>query len=296
MRLLVLGSGGQLGSELARWPWGTGVELSLRSRAELDITDAAAIERAVGDCDLVVNAAAYTAVDRAETEPERAFQVNRHAPGLLARACARGGQPLVHVSTDYVFDGSKAGAYVEDDPQAPLGVYGASKAAGEAAIRDSWDKHFILRTSWVMGAFGNNFAKTMLRLAREKDSLRVVADQFGRPTLARELAGVIERIVARQHAGAPIVYGTYHFAAAGRASWCDVARSIVELQAPHSGRNPPVHAITTAEYPTPAKRPQNSELDTGKLERALELQPRPWQDGLADLVRELLTPPAAPKP
>jgi dTDP-4-dehydrorhamnose reductase len=288
MQVLVLGSAGQLGRELGRWSWPREVALTLRSRAEVDITDPRAVEQAVGEADVVVNAAAYTAVDRAETEVERAFQVNRDASALLAQACARGGQALLQVSTDYVFDGSKAGAYVEDDPVAPLGVYGASKLAGEEAIRATWEQHWIVRTSWVMGAFGNNFAKTMLRLAREKDRLRVVADQHGRPTLARELASVIAQIVQRKLEGTPIAWGTYHFAAAGRASWCDVARHIVELQAAHTGRKPPVDAITTAEYPTPAKRPQNSELDTAKLERALGFRPAAWQDGMSELVNELL--------
>lgn len=288
MRVLIVGSAGQLGRELGRFAWPAGIELVSRSRAELDITDADAARRAIESVDVVINAAAYTAVDRAETEVERAFQVNRDGPALLARACAQRGQPLIHVSTDYVFDGSKAGAYVEDDPIAPLGAYGASKAAGEQAVREQLSQHWIVRTSWVMGAFGANFAKTMLRLAGEKDRLRVVADQFGRPTLARDLAATLARIVERHSRGEPAPYGTYHFASAGRASWWDVATTIVQLQAPSTGRTPPVDAITTADYPTPAKRPQNSELDTSKLERALGLQPPPWQAGMAQLVSELL--------
>lgn len=288
MRVLIVGKGGQLASELLRAEWPSGLHVDALSEAELDITQAAAVEAALDRAELVINAAAYTAVDKAESERERAYAVNRDGPSNLAHSCAQSGAPLLHVSTDYVFDGSKPSPYLEDDATEPLGVYGASKAAGELAVRSSCRKHVIVRTSWVVSAFGQNFVKTMLRLAAERDRLRVVADQFGRPTPAKALAAVLVRIVQRYAEGSPIPWGTYHFAGAGRTSWHGLAQAVIDLQAAVTGRNPPVDAITTADFPTPAKRPQNSELDTHKLEKALGLTIAPWQAGVADIVEELL--------
>jgi dTDP-4-dehydrorhamnose reductase len=294
MRVLIVGRGGQLASELLRAEWPSGLHVDALSEAELDITQAAAVEAALDQAELVINAAAYTAVDKAESERERAYAVNRDGPANLAHSCAQSGAPLLHVSTDYVFDGSKPSPYLEDDATEPLGVYGASKAAGELAVRSSCRKHIIVRTSWVVSAFGQNFVKTMLRLAAERDRLRVVADQFGRPTPAKALAAVLVRIAQRYAEGSPIPWGTYHFAGAGRTSWHGLAQAVIDLQAPVTGRNPPVDAITTADFPTPAKRPQNSELDTHKLEKALGLTIAPWQAGVADIVEELLAQAQAP--
>jgi dTDP-4-dehydrorhamnose reductase len=291
MRVLIIGKGGQLGSELLRAEWPSGLEAHGLSEAELDITQAAAVETALEGAELVINAAAYTAVDKAESERDRAYAVNRDGPANLAYSCARSGAPLFHISTDYVFDGSKPSPYLEDDATEPLGVYGASKAAGEVAVRSSCREHMIVRTSWVVSAFGHNFVKTMLRLAAERDRLRVVADQFGRPTPAKALAAVLVRIAQRYAEGSPPPRGTYHFAAAGRTSWHGLAQAVVELQAPITGRNPPVDPITTADFPTPAKRPQNSELATDKLEKALGLTIAPWRAGVADIVEELLRQP-----
>lgn len=288
MDVVVLG-GGQLARELGRAKWPEPLRLRLLTRAELDITQRPAVELALTNASLVINAAAYTAVDKAETEHDLAFRVNAEAPGVLAEVCARTGAPLLHVSTDYVFDGTKSTAYVEDDATAPLGVYGASKLEGERLVRAKLDQHWIVRTSWVVSAFGNNFVKTMLRLASERDRLRVVADQFGRPTPTKTLAGAMVSIATRHLLGGPSVpWGTYHCAAAGRASWHELASKVVELQAPYTNRRPPVDAISTAEYPTPAKRPSNSELDTSKLERALGEAALPWQRGIQDIVSELL--------
>jgi dTDP-4-dehydrorhamnose reductase len=289
MRIGIIGSNGQLGTELQRASWPSGTRLEARSHAELDISEPLAVARFAAEVDLVVNAAAYTAVDKAEAEPQLAFRANRDGARHLAVACEQAGRALIHVSTDYVFDGTKSGAYQEDDAIAPLGVYGTSKAEGEAAVRAECSRHVILRTSWVVSAYGNNFVKTMLRLARERDRLRVVADQRGRPTPTSELARAITAVAQRQADSNPIPAGTYHWAGAGCASWHELASEVVQLQAPVTGRQPPVDAIATSDYPTPARRPANSELDTRKLERELGLSPAAWQLGVAAIVKRLCT-------
>jgi dTDP-4-dehydrorhamnose reductase len=294
MQVVILGGGGQLGQELARASWPAGCAVRSFSRAELDITDPAAVTRALAPAELVINAAGYTAVDKAESDAAAAFRINRDGPALLASACAGRGAPLLHISTDYVFDGTKSAPYTESDAVAPLSVYGESKAAGEAKVRELCAHHVILRTSWVVSAFGQNFVKTVLRLCRERERLRVVADQRGRPTPARDLARALVAIVDRCAHGAPIDWGTYHFASAGAASWHALATEVVQLQEPFTGRRPTVDRITTADYPTPARRPPNSVLDTSKLEQALGLQPVRWQQGVEGIVHELLSL-AAPK-
>jgi len=291
MQVVIAGGGGQLGRELARARWPARFTLRVLSRAELDVAEPSAVARAVASAELVINAAAYTAVDKAESEREAAWRVNCDGPALLARACAERGAPLLHVSTDYVFDGTKSGPYTETDPISPLGVYGASKAEGEAMVRERCAQHIILRTSWAVSAFGHNFVKTMLRLCREHDTLRVVADQIGRPTPTKDLARALVAIASRYTDGTPIGWGTYHFAGRGAASWHALATEVVQLQEPFTGRRPTVDPITTADYPTPARRPPNSVLDTSKLERALKLEPARWQHGVEDIVRELLSAP-----
>jgi dTDP-4-dehydrorhamnose reductase len=275
--ILVFGNG-QLGQELARAAPARNLALRVLSHADADIADrdavAAAMERERPT--LVVNAAAYTKVDLAETEIDAAERGNAIGPGVLARACADAGVPLVHVSTDYVFDGTKQGAYVETDPIAPLGVYGRTKADGEAAVRDALPRHVILRTSWVYGEFGNNFLKTMLRLARQRDELRVVADQFGCPTSTPEIVSAIFAIVSSP--SREDKWGTYHFAGHGVTTWHSFATRIVAAQAIVTGRKPRVTAITTADYPTPARRPANSELNSGLFERTFGFRARPWAD------------------
>jgi dTDP-4-dehydrorhamnose reductase len=287
-RLLVTGAGGQLGRELLRRGPKRGLVTIGRSRAELDITDPLAIERAidVADADLVVNAAAYTAVDQAESEPERAHAVNELGPRRLAQACAARGLPLIHVSTDYVFDGAKAQGYVEDDPVAPLGVYGASKEAGERAIREELPAHVILRTAWVYSAHSRNFVLTMLQLAAKQDELRVVGDQRGSPTFAGELAEGILTIANRLD-GSPAMHGTFHFAGAGATSWAGFAQGVMELCLPAGAKAPVIVPIATAEFPRPARRPANSVLLCGKLGRVYQIEPRPWREALAEVGREL---------
>jgi dTDP-4-dehydrorhamnose reductase len=227
-------------------------------------------------------------VDRAEAEEEEAFRANALGPEILARACAAAGRPLIHISTDYVFDGSKSGAYQESDPVAPLGVYGRSKLAGEEAIRRHLPQHVIVRTSWVYGVYGANFLKTILRLAGERDELRIVADQSGCPTSTADLAeGLLVAAQALREGRA--VPGTYHFAGTGVTTWHGFASRIVEAQSPFTGRFPSVMPLRTEEYPTPAQRPANSELDSSLFGHTFGYTARPWQTAVDTTVAGLLS-------
>jgi dTDP-4-dehydrorhamnose reductase len=290
MRILVTGAGGQLGRALLDAARPDGCAIEGMDRARLDVTDRAAVRRAVlgGGYRVVINAAAYTAVDKAETDERAAFAANADAAAHVAGACAEAGIPLLHVSTDYVFDGGKRSPYVEDDPVAPLGVYGASKAEGEARVRALLPRHVILRTSWLYGAHGHNFVRTMLRLGRERSELRVVDDQRGTPTSAADLAAALLRIAVAVTADGERRWGTYHFSGAGATSWHGFAEEVFRLQAAATGRRPRVVPIPTAEYPLPARRPANSVLDCGRVGRAFGLVARPWQDALAGVVATLL--------
>ena len=289
MKLLVTGAGSQVGAELRRAVLPAGWNLVALGRDALDITDRDAVLAAVARerPGLVVNTAAYTAVDKAESEPEAAFAANAAAPGHIAVACRAAGIPLIHFSTDYVFDGAKPGPYVEDDPVNPLGVYGKSKEDGERAVRAELGEHVILRTAWVYSAHGYNFVKTMLRLAAERPELRVVADQRGCPTAAAELAAAIIAI-ARHIAAGNGRWGTFHLTGAGPTSWHGFAEAIVRLAAPYTRKLPAVAAIATADYPTAARRPANSVLDCGRIVAAYGIAPSPWPDTLAEVVFELL--------
>ncbi len=295
MTILLLGANGQLGQELRRAlaPLGT-IVATTRSGA---LPDGSACE--VADFDqpaslaalldrvqptVVVNAAAYTAVDRAESDRDAAFRANAEAPGVLAQWCAQAGVPLVHYSTDYVFDGQGTRPYREDDATAPLGVYGASKLAGEQAIRAAGGRHLIFRTAWVYASHSANFLRTMLRVGAERDVLRVVADQVGTPTPAALIADVTAQ--ALQHDGA--LSGTWHLTAKGETSWHGFAEAIF-AEAVTTGvlpRAPKVEAITTAEYPTPAKRPAYSHLDVAKLEQDFGVVLPSWQDGLKRVIAD----------
>ena len=285
MRILLTGSAGQLGWELERALAPLG-EVIAFDRAGLDLADPDRIRSALRELKpaVLVNAAAYTAVDRAESEPDAAFAINARAPGILAEEAGRLGALLVHYSTDYVFDGAKAGPYTEDDSPNPLGVYGASKLEGERAIRASGARHWIFRTSWVYAPRGKNFLLTILRLAREGKPLRVVSDQFGAPTSAAMLAHATAEALsthARQDAGPPS--GICHMSAAGRTSWHGFACAILR----ESGIATPVTAITTADYPTPARRPANSILDNGQLAARFGIRMPNWEDGLREAAAAL---------
>jgi len=240
----------------------------------------------------IVNAAAYTAVDKAESEPERALAVNRDGAAALARAAAILDVPFIHLSTDYVFAGDKATAYVEADPTAPASAYGRSKLAGEQAVAAAHAKSVVLRTAWVYGPHGANFVRTMLRLAGERDELRVVDDQRGSPTAAPDIAEAILAIVATiGRTGWQESYaGVFHLTGGGETTWCGFARTIMAEAAARGARSVPVTAIGTADFPTPARRPANSRLDAGRLAEVFGIRLPPWQESLAATLDELIGP------
>ena len=291
MKLLVLGANGQVGRELCRrvWPAGYAIVGHDRDRVDITLPDAVAATITGERPDIVINAAAYTAVDRAESEPEAAWAVNCTGPANLAASCRAAAIPLIHISTDYVFDGSRPGAYREDDPVNPLGVYGKSKEAGDRAVRAALPEHVILRTAWLYSVHGHNFVKTMLRLADERPVLRVVADQTGSPTAAGDVAAALGEIV-RQIAAGSTRWGTYHFTGAGAVTWHGFAEAIFARAARWRGPAPAVEAIATADYPTPARRPANSVLDCSKIGEAFGVVPRPWRAQLTDVIREIYEP------
>jgi dTDP-4-dehydrorhamnose reductase len=289
MDILLTGGTGQLGLELQRYAWPHDVRLHAPDRAALDLAQPDAIARVIAarPWAAVINAAAYTAVDKAESEVAAAWSLNADAPALLAAETARTGIPLLHVSTDYVFSGVKAEPYVEDDAVGPLGVYGTSKEKGEQAVRSANARSVIIRTAWVVSEHRANFVKTVLRLARERDRLAIVADQTGCPTSARDLAAALARIALRLATDGAAPAGTFHVTNAGCTSWHGLAREVVRLAFDGRQGAPVVDAITTAEYPTPARRPMNSRLATGKVAAAYGILLRPWQDAVAEIVAAL---------
>ena len=289
MKILVTGAHGQVGWELTRRGKNRGFAVEATDVEVFDITDARAVEEqvCVPGLALVINCAAYTAVDRAESEPELALAVNRNGPACLAAACGKARIPLIHISTDYVFDGSKEGPYRETDPVAPLGVYGRSKAEGEREVRSRLREHIILRTSWVYGIHGQNFVKTMLRLGQERRVLRVVNDQQGCPTNAADLAEVILAIAGRCDRNP---WGTYHYSGKGVTTWHGFAEAIfTEARKYTSLPVERVEPIPSAEYPTPAKRPANSVLDCSLFTSTFGIEPRPWRESLAEVIHGLFS-------
>ena len=284
MRILLTGKDGQIGWELQRTLAPLG-EVVAFGRNGLDLADLGALSSTVRALqpDVIVNAAAYTAVDQAQKEPELAMRLNAEAPGVLAREAARSGALLVHISTDYVFDGRKNSPYVEDDAVNPINSYGSSKLAGEAAVREAGGRHLILRTSWIYAARGKNFLRTILRLAHERDELRVVSDQIGAPTWSRLVAEAIAHLVAltrTQHAGVP---GTYHLTTGGETSWHGFAQEAITQATKLAGFKARVQTITpipSSEYPLPAQRPLNSRLSNARLETAFALRLPDWQIAL----------------
>lgn len=287
--ILVTGGAGQVGRELARTSWLGGVCLHMPTRSELDLGDADAVRAlfAATPFKAVINSGAYTAVDKAESEVADAFAANAMGPAILAEVTKAAGIPLVQVSTDYVFDGLGEAHYVESDPVGPLGVYGASKLAGEVAVRTGNPRSVVLRTAWVLSPHRANFLKTMLRLAADRPLVRVVDDQTGSPTSARDIADTLATITLKMIADPEAPTGVYHFVNAGSTTWAGLAREIFTLSAAHGGPSAEVEGITTAQYPTPALRPANSRLSTFKITRDYGVTPRPWQDAVAEIVAEL---------
>lgn len=293
MKILLLGKNGQVGWELQRALAPLGEVLALDRSNGGDLTQCEALLERVRAYapHIIVNAAAYTAVDKAETERDLAWQINVHTPGQLAELARETKAWLVHYSSDYVFDGSGSHARQEDEATGPLSVYGASKLAGEEAIRASGCSHLILRTSWVYAARGGNFAKTMLRLAAEREQLRVIADQIGVPTGADLLADLTAQMLPaclRQ----PALSGTYHAVAAGETNWHAYACHVIEFArargVPIKVAHAQIEAITSSEYPTPARRPLNSRLSCEKLRQHFGLQLPPWQQGVERMLAEIL--------
>lgn len=290
MRVLVFGGTGQIGRALIEVAAARGWEASAPSRAEVDICDARAVAGCVRACAprAIVNAAGYTAVDRAESEREQAFLVNRDGARILAETAAAARLPLLHLSTDYVFDGRATMPYVETDAVAPLGVYAKSKEAGERAVRAVAPRHVILRTAWVYSPSGTNFVRTMLRLGSERSELSIADDQLGCPTAAADVADAIATILAAAQRPGFDAWGTYHCAGADAVTWYGFARAIFECAARFGVTGPALHAVTTAEVPRPAPRPAYSVLSTAKLERAFGLRPRPLRASLHACLARLL--------
>jgi dTDP-4-dehydrorhamnose reductase len=283
--LVILGGEGQVGAALAALAARRGVEAAALGRAACDVADAGEVARAVAAAALVVSCAAYTAVDRAESEAEAAYRVNAAGAEHVAAACAAAGVPLVQISTDYVFGGEGDRPWREDDPPLPPSVYGRSKLAGEVAVRARLARHVILRTSWVFSARGHNFVRTVLRLAASERELRIVDDQRGGPTAAADVADAVLTIADAALRPDFAGWGTYHFSGAPAVSWCGFARAIVKT----GGGTVPVEPIATRDYPTPARRPRNSVLDCARIRAVFGIAQPDWRPALRQVIEELAT-------
>jgi dTDP-4-dehydrorhamnose reductase len=293
LRLVVTGLKGQVVSALIERA-ARDVELTAIGRPQLDLGLRGAVLAGLrhARCDAIINAAAYTAVDKAESEPDVAMRINGEGAGHVAEAAAELGVPLLHLSTDYVFDGASPRPYREDDPTAPINAYGRSKLAGEERIRATHANHVILRTSWVYSPYGGNFVKTMLQLGASRDEVRVVADQIGNPTSALDIADALLAVARRLTTDtSPDLRGVFHFAGAGEASWADVAEAVFGAAERYGRRPVLVTRITTADYPTPARRPMNSRLDHTKFVAGYGVAPPAWRHSLEPCVTRLLQSP-----
>ncbi|SDA91068.1 dTDP-4-dehydrorhamnose reductase [Mesorhizobium qingshengii] len=293
MRLVVTGREGQVAASLLEaGQRHAGVEIIAIGRPELDLASPDTVIEAIAAAqpDIVVSAAAYTAVDQAEDEPDLAFAVNAVGAGKVAQAAARLGVPVIHLSTDYVFDGSKDSAYVETDATAPRNTYGASKLAGEQAVAAANPRHLILRTAWAYSPFGRNFLKTMLRLAADRDEIAVVADQWGNPTSALDIADAILHAAAMLHGDRSFgAFGTYHLVGTGETNWSGFARHILDTSRVFGGPYAQVRDIATHDYPTKAQRPANSRLSTAKFTAAFGWTTPEWQQSTKEVVSRLLS-------
>ena len=291
IRIAVTGNNGQVVRSLVERSAGTDSEVVCVGRPALDLGDPDTIDRAIGAAaaDVLVSAAAYTNVDKAETEGDLTDLINARAPGLLAARAKSLGIPLIHLSTDYVFDGTKSDPYNEQDPICPINAYGRSKAAGERAVASAHSRHVILRTSWVYSPFGRNFVRTMLELARKQDEVRVVADQVGNPTAAADIADGILAVARNLVAdGSDERYGTFHMTAAGATNWAEFATAAFLASAERGGPSARVVPIASAEYHTPARRPANSRLDCAKIARVHGVSLPQWRSSLGPCVERIL--------
>ena len=291
MKVLVIGKEGQLASALRTQPLAAGLEMTFAGLPEIDLSEAGKATSAISGArpDIIINAAAYTAVDRAEQEPERAFAINDRGAGEIAEAAASTGARLMHISTDYVFDGRSNEPLHEDSPTVPLNVYGKSKLAGEGAVRRNCLDALIVRTSWLYSSFGANFVRTILRLAAEREELRIVDDQIGCPTSATDLAGALHSISERWSTGDGTGLGEiYHFAGSEQGSWADFAKDIVEASVELGGKQTRVVPIPTEEYPTPATRPAYTVLDCSKFDRDFGFERPGWRAAVRPVVAELM--------
>jgi len=290
--IVVIGGGGQLARSLHAAAIASRLRVERLGRPALDLANPVGMTAAIAALRpwIVINAAAYTAVDAAETDQATAFAVNAAGPEALALTCEALSIPLLHISTDYVFDGTKPAPYTENDPVMPLGAYGLSKREGEQRVAAACARHLILRTAWVHSPYAGNFVKTMLRLAATRDEISVVDDQTGSPTYAPHLADVILALARHIRDRRDVPWGTYHVAGTGETTWCGLAREVFAVSARLGGATASVRPTTTAEYPLDARRPANSRLDCSRLERTFGLSLPPWQQGVADCVTRLLSP------
>jgi len=290
MRVLVTGAGGQVGQELQRVGWPEGTQVAAYTHFEFDIADGGAVAKMIArPLDVVINAAAYTAVDRAESDREGAARINAEGPGLLAQRCSAEGIPLIHLSTDYVFDGTKQSPYVEDDATSPLNHYGATKLEGEKAVRRGLRQHFILRTASVFSEFGANFVKTVLRLGAEHGSLQIVSDQTSSPTAASDIAEAIMHIADELvHRGRPELWGTYHFCGQPAVTWKEFAQAIFETASRFGRPAPELLPIRAEQYPAAAKRPMYSAMDCRKIQQMVGIQAPSWAGRLPIVISALL--------
>jgi dTDP-4-dehydrorhamnose reductase len=292
MKILIFGSEGQLGCELVRQARYYTATIQAPTLAQMDISAISQVQELITRFrpTLVINAAAYTNVDGAETETEAAFAANSSGPANLAQCCCKDHIPLIHVSTDFVFDGEKGQPYTEDDPIGPLGVYGRSKAEGEEKIRAIVDEHIIVRTSWLYGVYGHNFVRTMLNLARDNKEIRVVNDQYGSPTSAADLAAALLQIADRIAKRSAIPWGTYHYSGQGITTWYEFAENILKMAAAKASmRTPCVEPITTDEYPNKAMRPAFSALDCRRIAKRFGIHPKPWKQSLEATINRIFS-------
>lgn len=288
MRILITGCYGQVGSCLTeQLVSDESITVLALDREHLDITSQDAVNAAVAEFQptIIINAAAHTAVDKAEEEVELSYAINRDGPKYLAEAAQSIGSAILHISTDYVFEGNKVSDYVEMDTTNPQGVYGESKLAGEIAVAKACEKHIILRTAWVFGEYGNNFVKTMLRLGENRDALNIVGDQFGGPTYAGDIASTLIQIAKRINQGETVEFGVYHYSGLPHVSWFDFANAIFDIAVEQKilAKKPTLTSITTDQYPTPAKRPYNSRLSNEKIIASFSVEASNWKVALNNI-------------